>query len=159
MILVLLGTQNNSFHRLLEEVEKNIKDKTINEEVIVQAGYTKYQSDKMKIIDLMSKEQLSKFQDEASLIITHGGVGSIVGSLKMNKKIIAVPRLKQYGEHVNDHQKQIVENFDKQGYIKGVFDIKDLKQALQDIESFTPKKFESNTQSIINIVENYIDTH
>ena len=36
MILVLLGTQNNSFHRLLEEVEKNIKDKTINEEVIVQ---------------------------------------------------------------------------------------------------------------------------
>ena len=58
MILVLLGTQNNSFHRLLEEVEKNIKDKTINEEVIVQAGYTKYQSDKMKIIDLMSKEQL-----------------------------------------------------------------------------------------------------
>ena len=27
MILVLLGTQNNSFHRLLEEIEKNIKDK------------------------------------------------------------------------------------------------------------------------------------
>ena len=26
MILVLLGTQNNSFHRLLEEVEKNIKN-------------------------------------------------------------------------------------------------------------------------------------
>ena len=24
MILVLLGTQNNSFHRLLEEIQKNI---------------------------------------------------------------------------------------------------------------------------------------
>ena len=75
MILVLLGTQNNSFHRLLEEVEKNIEDKTIKEEVIVQAGYTKYESNKMKIMDLMSKEQLSKFQDEANLIITHVGVG------------------------------------------------------------------------------------
>ena len=38
MILVLLGTQNNSFHRLLEEVENNIKDGTINEKVVVQAG-------------------------------------------------------------------------------------------------------------------------
>lgn len=113
----------------------------------------------MQIFDLIAREDLDKKKQEARIIITHGGVGSIVGSLKMNKKIIAVPRLKQYGEHVNDHQKQIVENFDKQGYIKGVFDIKDLKQALQEIESFTPKKFESNTQSIINIVENYIDTH
>ena len=52
MILVLLGTQNNSFHRLLEEVEKNIKDKTINEEVIVQAGYTKYKTHRMRVIDL-----------------------------------------------------------------------------------------------------------
>lgn len=39
----------------------------------------------MKIIDLMSKEQLSKFQDEASLIITHGGVGSIVSSIEKGK--------------------------------------------------------------------------
>ena len=44
MILVLLGTQNNSFHRLLEEIEKNIEDGTIKEEVVVQAGYTKFTS-------------------------------------------------------------------------------------------------------------------
>ena len=93
MILVLLGTQNNSFHRLLEEIEKNIKDGTIKEEVIVQAGYTKFQSYKMRIVDLISKEQLEQFQDEANLIITHGGVGSIVSSLKRGKKVIAVPRM------------------------------------------------------------------
>ena len=77
----------------------------------------------------------------------------------MNKKIIAVPRLKQYGEHVNDHQKQIVENFTNQGYIIGVFDLNNLAQEIQNINKFTPKKFISNTQSIINLVENYIDTH
>ena len=44
MILVMLGTQNNSFHRLLEEVEKNIENGIIQEDVIVQAGYTKYKS-------------------------------------------------------------------------------------------------------------------
>ena len=41
MILVMLGTQNNSFHRLLEEVEKCINHGIINEEVVVQAGRDK----------------------------------------------------------------------------------------------------------------------
>ena len=42
MILVTLGTQNNSFHRLLEEVQKNIDNGKIKEEVVVQSGYTKF---------------------------------------------------------------------------------------------------------------------
>ena len=120
MILVLLGTQNNSFHRLLEEIEKNIKDGTIKEEVIVQAGYTKFQSYRKRIIDLMSKEQLEKFQDEADLIITHGGVGSIISSLEKGKKVIAVPRMHEYGEHVNNHQIEIVKDFNDKGYIIGI---------------------------------------
>ena len=103
MILVLLGTQNNSFIRLLKGIEKNIQNKTITEEVIVQSGYTKYKSEQMKIIDFISEKELQKLQDEATLIITHGGVGSIVSSLKKNKKVIAIARLKQYKEHVNSN--------------------------------------------------------
>ena len=51
MILVMLGTQNNSFHRLLEKIDQLVEDGKISEEVIVQAGYTKYESQNMKIID------------------------------------------------------------------------------------------------------------
>ena len=75
MILVMLGTQNNSFHRLLEEIDNLIKKGIIKDEVIVQAGYTKYSSDNMKILTLISKEELEKLQEQADLIITHGGVG------------------------------------------------------------------------------------
>ena len=57
MILVLLGTQNNSFHRLLEEIDKLISENIINEEVIVQNGYTKYETQNMKLIDFVSKEE------------------------------------------------------------------------------------------------------
>lgn len=42
MILVLLGTQNNSFHRLLEKMDELINKGIINEKVIVQSGYTNY---------------------------------------------------------------------------------------------------------------------
>ena len=54
MVLVLLGTQNNSFERLLKEVEKCIEQNIISEEVIVQAGFTKFKSNKMKILDMVS---------------------------------------------------------------------------------------------------------
>ena len=63
MILVMLGTQNNSFHRLLEEVEKNIENGTIQEDVIVQAGYTKFESKHMQIFDLIPKEKLEELQE------------------------------------------------------------------------------------------------
>lgn len=157
MILVLLGTQNNSFHRLLEEIEKNIKDATIREEVIVQAGYTKFQSHRMRIIDLMSKEQLDKFQDEADLIITHGGVGSIISSIEKGKKVIAVPRMHEYGEHVNNHQKEIVKDFNDKGYIIGIEKVEDLKKAIIKLKDFEPKKYQPNNEKMLKIIEEFID--
>lgn len=157
MILVLLGTQNNSFHRLLEEVDKNIKDGTIKEEVIVQSGYTKFQSHRMRIIDLMSKEQLAEFQEEATLIITHGGVGSIVSSIEKGKKVIAVPRMHEYGEHVNNHQKEIVEDFNNKGYIIGIKKVEDLKDAIIRSKKFEPKKYQPNNQKMLKIIENFIE--
>ena len=147
MILVLLGTQNNSFHRLLEEVDKNIKDGTIKEEVIVQSGYTK----------LMSKEQLAEFQEEATLIITHGGVGSIVSSIEKGKKVIAVPRMHEYGEHVNNHQKEIVEDFNNKGYIIGIENVEDLKGAIIKSKTFEPVKYQPNNQKMLKIIENFIE--
>ena len=157
MILVLLGTQNNSFHRLLEEVDKNIKDGTIKEEVIVQSGYTKFQSHRMRIIDLMSKEQLAEFQEEATLIITHGGVGSIVSSIEKGKKVIAVPRMHEYGEHVNNHQKEIVEDFNDKGYIIGIENVEDLKGAIIKPKTFEPVKYQPNNQKMLKIIENFIE--
>lgn len=157
MILVLLGTQNNSFHRLLEEVDKNIKDGTIKEEVIVQSGYTKFQSHRMRIIDLMSKEQLAEFQEEATLIITHGGVGSIVSSIEKGKKVIAVPRMHEYGEHVNNHQKEIVEDFNNKGYIIGIENVEDLKGAIIKSKTFEPVKYQPNNQKMLKIIENFIE--
>ena len=155
----MLGTQNNSFHRLLEEIDKLINDGQIKEEVVVHAGYTKYESANMKIFDFISSEELEKLEQEASCIITHGGVGSIISSVEKDKKVIAVPRLKQYGEHVNDHQLDIVQSFDKLGYIIGITDVSQLGDALQQIETFEPKKYIQNTGKIINIVQDFIDNN
>ena len=156
MILVTLGTQDNPFERLLKKIEQLIEKGIIQDEVIVQAGNTKFKSNKMKIIDFVSQKELEEYINKASYIITHGGVGSITVALKQNKKVIAVPRKKEYKEHVNNHQIQIVENFNKQGFIIGIQDIEELENAINKIPNFKPNKYKTNTQNIIKIIEDFI---
>ena len=157
MILVLLGTQDNSFHRLLDKIQELIDKKVIKEKVVVQAGRTKYESKDMEIFSLMPQDKLRDLMEKADLIITHGGVGSIVTSLKMGKKVIAVPRLSSFGEHVNDHQIQIVDSFDKQGFLIGVVELDELGKAIEKAKTFKPNKFVSQTDNMIKIIEDFID--
>lgn len=157
MILVLLGTQNNSFHRLLEEIDKLIKNGIIEDKIIVQAGHTKYQSDNMEIFDLIPKEELYKLQEEASLIITHGGVASIISSIEIGKKVIAVPRLYEYNEHVNNHQKDIVSVFNEKQYIIGIQEVSELEEAYEKSKEFKPQKYEHDNTKMLNIIEEFIE--
>ena len=159
MIFVMLGTQNNSFHRLLEEVQKNIDNGNINEEVVVQKGYTKFESKDMTLFDEISQDKFNKLIDKADLIITHGGVGSIITSITKGKKVIAVPRLQKYGEHVNDHQLDIIESFNEKGYIIGLHEVSELGNALKKVKNFKPQKYVKNTGNIISIIENFIDNN
>ena len=82
MILVTLGTQDKSFERLLKAIDKEIEKGNIKDKVVVQAGYTKYKSKNMEIFKSVSNDRLEELMDEASLIITHGGVGSILTASK-----------------------------------------------------------------------------
>lgn len=157
MILVLLGTQHNEFTRLLQKIEDCIDNGFINEKVIVQSGFTKYKTDKMEIFDMISKETLDNLIDEANLIITHGGVGSIIIALKKHKKVVAVPRLHKFNEHVNDHQRQIINVFNQKKYLLGIQNVEDLPEALNGIKSFTPEEYKGDNQKMIKIIEDFID--
>ena len=153
MILVTLGTQDKSFERLLKMVDKEINKGTIKDRVIAQVGVSKYQTNNMEIIDFTSKEEMQKLIKDAKYIITHGGVGTIFDCLKLNKKVIAVPRLSKYGEHHNDHQLQIIKEFSNKGYI---IDGTNLSKALSKLDEFKPKKYKSNNELFINKLEEYI---
>lgn len=157
MIFVTLGTQDKPFNRLLEAVQREIDNGNIKTKVVVQAGFTKFKSKKMEILDLIPMEEFDRLLDECELLITHGGVGSIIGGLKKDKKIIAVPRLAEYDEHVNDHQKQIIDNFDQAGYIIGLNDLNKLDEALEKSKEFNPNKYKSNTENMIKLIERIID--
>ena len=157
MIFVTLGTQDKSFKRLLEAIDKEITKGTIKEKVIVQAGFTKYDSNNMETFDLLDKDDFDKYIKECDLLITHGGVGSILTGLKNNKKVIAAPRLAKYNEHMNDHQKEIIERFTEAGYILAYNEGDDLGKIIKKVKTFKPNKYLSNTNNMIKIIKDYID--
>lgn len=157
MIFVTLGTQDKEFTRLLEAIDREIEKGNIKERVVVQAGYTKYESKNMEIFDLISTDEFNKYIKSADLIITHGGAGSILTAIKNNKKVIAAARLYKYKEHTNDHQKQIVKEFADEGYILELRDFNKLGKLIEKSKNFTPKKFVSNTPNMIKLIEDYIE--
>ncbi len=158
MVFVTLGTNDESFARLLKAIDKAIDKGLIKDKVVVQAGCTKYESKNMEIMDLVPREKFDEYIEKCDLLITHGGVGSILTGINNNKKVIAVARLAKYKEHGNDHQLQIVENFGKLGYIIPVTNVDDLEDAIKKVKTFKPKKFVSNTNNFIKIIEDYIDS-
>lgn len=146
MILVTLGTQKEQFTRLLDYIEKSkIKDK-----IIVQAGHTKYQSNKMEIFDFIPYEKMEEYINEADVIITHAGTGSVLTPLKKGKKVIVCARLSKYDEHVDNHQVELSEVFVEEGYVLELTEDNNLDEIYKELKKFKPKKYISNTDNFIN---------
>lgn len=152
MIFVTLGSQKFQFNRLL----KALDELKIDEEIYAQIGYSDYKPKNFKYKEFLDREEFSKFIDMSDIVITHGGTGAIVGALKKEKKVIAIPRLAKYGEHVDDHQLQIIEQFDELNLICSCKDC-DLKAALLEVKKTERKKYVSNTQTIIDSLEYFLE--
>lgn len=160
MILVTLGTQDKKFYRLLDIIQNAIDNGKITDKVVVQAGYSSdYKSNDMEIFDLMPIDKFEKMVKKCDVLITHGGVGSIINGLKYHKKIIAVPRLKKYREHTNDHQLQIVNTFSNEGYILKFDDGDNFDIIIDKLKNFKTRKYQSNNDVFVKKMDIIINKY
>jgi len=104
-------------------------------------------------------DEFDNLIEKCDILITHGGVGSIITGLRKNKKVIAVARLKKYKEHTNDHQLQIIDNFTKAGYILNLDDFDSISDAINEAKKFTPNKYVSNKDNFVKTIESIIDKY
>ncbi len=160
MIFVTVGTHEQPFNRLIEEVDRLKKEGIITDEVFIQTGFSTYEPQYCDWKNIISYPEMEDYMNRADIIITHGGPATFMGAIAKGKKPIVVPRQEKFGEHVNDHQLdfayQVKDRYDN---IEVVEDIKTLQQFLkQDLsisESTTSnnKKFnEQLRQEVENIM-------
>jgi UDP-N-acetylglucosamine transferase subunit ALG13 len=151
-----LGTQEFQFNRLLEKVDGLIGKKVIKEEVFAQVGFSTYRPSGFCCKKFLSFDEFDTLLENCNYVITHGGTGTIIKALRKGKRVIAVPRMKKYGEHVDDHQKEIISTFSEKNLIYGLEDTDQLEEAVSRIDSFVPESFVSGNSKIISIIDNFI---
>lgn len=153
MILVLCGTQKQDFSRMVRLIEELADE----DEIIIQAGHSKYQSNKMKIFDFITSEELTKLYDQADYIVTHGGAGSMFQAVKAGKKTLVFPRLAKYGEHVDDHQLQLASKLAELGYLQVFNDGDEIKTSFAKLQKFVPKRYDLNGEIPVLVAQKLND--
>lgn len=151
-IFIATGTQKFQFNRLLEKMDE-IAEKHKEYDIFAQSGASTYIPKSFQHKPFINKEEFDAQIENADLVITHGGTGVITGALKKNKKVLAIPRLAKFGEHVDDHQQQLIEAFTANGYICACCDMDKLESKIRYALNMNVIPFRSNTDFFIQSLE------
>lgn len=155
-LFIALGSQKFQFNRLLKAIDDLYEKGTLTEEGFAQIGYSDYIPKNYKYMNFLNQDEFIQNIKKADIIITHGGTGAIINAIKREKKVIAVPRLAKYGEHVDNHQIQIIEQFTELNLLCPCLDTNALEEAVCTIRNSKYSVYESNTSSILHSIEQYI---
>ena len=149
MIFVTVGTQKFQFNRILKYVDKLIDDGVLlKDDVFGQIGYSTY-IPKFKYKKFLNSIDFNDCVLKSDIIISHGGVGSIMNTLKNGKRIVVVPRDVKFNEHVDNHQYEICEELASKKYLLMAYNYDTLKQSVLNAYTFKPVKLSYNNDNKI----------
>lgn len=160
MIFVTVGTHEQSFNRLIKEVDELKKNNIIKEDVFMQTGFSTYEPKFCKYKKMITYSEMNEKISNARIIITHGGPASFIAPLQKGKIPIVVPRMFEFSEHVNNHQIEFVRTVqEKYKNIIAIYDIKDLKEKILNYNEIVNKidlKSVSNNEKFCNEFEKIV---
>lgn len=156
MIFVALGTQKFQFNRLLQLIDRLFDEKKIDEPVFAQIGNSDYKPKNFDYDTFLDRDKFDRKIKECDILITHSGVATIIAGLKNGKKVIVVPRLAKYGEHVDDHQIQIAKSFSEQNYVIMYEEHDNLEDLITYATSHSFAKYVSQRKKIIKTIDEFL---
>jgi UDP-N-acetylglucosamine transferase subunit ALG13 len=134
MIFVTVGTNEARFDRLLDAVARL----PLDEELVVQHGPSSVQPPNATLFDYLPFPGVVEYVRRARVVVTHAGVGSIMVALANGKRPVAVPRLRAYGEAVDDHQQAFGRRFAAAGLVTFLESPAELGAALARTDHLAP---------------------
>ena len=146
MIFVTVGGMR-PFERLVIAMDRLAGE--LDEEVIVQLGSTDYEPENCNHFRFMAADEMEELYGRARVVVCHAGIGSILTALKHSKPLVLVPRMKRYGEHIDDHQLEIAREMESRG-MTVVYDISNLQSAVQNV-SVSSVQFKSETNLVLRL--------
>lgn len=156
MIFVIVGTHYQGFERLVKKMDE-VSGK-VSEKVVIQIGNTQYVPKNAEYFRFKADDEDIKALIKNARIVVCQGAMAIMDSLMLGTPVIAVPRLKKFGEHINDHQLIFARKLEELELVKVVEDINELENIILSSTPLHTKNIVVNRNLITrlkNFVENY----
>ena len=102
MIFITVGTQL-AFDRMVTAVDRWAAGHP-GLQVFAQVGPAREQPQHIPHADFLTPARANSLMREATLIVAHAGMGTVLTALELRKPIIIMPRKASLGEHRNEHQ-------------------------------------------------------
>lgn len=154
MIFVTVGTHYMGFDRLIKKMDEIAS--YLNDDVVMQIGKTDFEPDNTEWFRYLDYNSICKILKKSDIVVCHGGAGTLLDVLSMNKKTIVVPRLKKFKEVYDDHELELAESL-KNRNISIVYDIGDLEYHIRDFNDLcigVPGKNENS--KLIDFLRGYL---
>ncbi len=152
MIFVTVGMHPKGFERLVKEMDRIAG--RIDEKVIMQIGGTKYEPRNASYFAFAPEQEIKELYRSARIVVGHAGVGTILDVLQEGRPMIVVPRLKKYGEHIDDHQSLLLQELAREGKFTAVYDVEELEGALSKLDSSRAAVMQD--KRLVNALKRYI---
>ncbi len=145
------------FDRLIEACDKLALDDP-DREWVAQIHEGDYQPQHMRFERFMDKATFDHEMARAQIIVGHAGMGTINGALELEKPLLVVPRRKDLGEHVNDHQVSGAELFRQGGHVLVAENADDIGDMLEATARFTPTRRLVRSQALAADIGEFLAT-
>jgi len=156
---LLFGTVGATlaFPRLVDLVSRAQRDGVIDERVVLQTGKgASVEQDGIEWAETYSFTEIQAMLDRADFVVCHGGTGSLITALRAGCRVIAVPRRYELGEHYDNHQAEITENFRKRGLIEVADTPEEFVQAVEKLRLRDPVRATTDYTSLISYLDDWM---
>lgn len=157
MIFVTVGTLF-PFDRMVRAIDEAKENGSLPEDIFAQIGNSSYHPRHYEYVNYLDKITFDSSVKESTALISHAGIGSLMLAFEYQKPILLVPRLRKYGEHVNDHQLDTARKFEQLGHVLVAYDTDELPEKINRLKTFVPTPRTPNVQGVVDRIDRFLRT-
>ena len=144
------------FDRLVECVTQLHREGAIPERIVLQTGIGGASPPELSGVETLPFDEVKSLLHKTSIVVCHGGTGSLITALREGCQVIAMPRLARFGEHYDDHQAEIVKSFVERGLVQKADDVDELRLALAEARRRKPIMATSDPVELVEFLRSTI---
>ena len=145
----------------IEKLNKKTNEEKVSEKINKEKIKNKEKKN-ITVFNMLKPEDMKKYIINASIVVTHAGVGTIMECIEHNKDIIVLPRKEENGEHVNNHQEEIAFEMEKNGLLYKVDTYEKMQEIVIELiknsNNKKEKKYISNNEKFNDMLIDYLES-